>query len=380
MTVRVAVFGHSAELGGAELSLVFCVKRMLSAGMEVKIFLPRSGPLVRKLHELDESLPIEFLRLRWWMGKRQKHIVGLVRTIQALWDTFGAYRVLKNHNPQAILVISSVTPAPLLASKLLGIPSVLTLGESFKTNPTLKSFLPKKIIGRILDICSDRVLACSRFVANQYGYKSEVSYPEIDEFSVRKPKQRNLQVPKIVMLGSYSSEKGQDLAVEVARELCSHSFAFQLDFYGWGDEDFLNSLKQKSGEYKLGNKVNFRPPTNSVFSVLENATYSFVFSGNEAFGKVTLESLSQGTPVFGLDAGGTSEILEKGGGILVSSNPEEIAEKIISVTRDPATYRQMQLSAISNEVLYQFVGTRRDICAHLYEVSTLIPNAEHING
>jgi glycosyltransferase involved in cell wall biosynthesis len=228
MALRVAVFGHSSGLAGAELSLIFCVKRMVAEGMQVHVFLSRPGPLTEKLLEISGNIQIEYLPLRWWMGKRQRHIIGFIRTVQSLWDTFGVLALLKKLHPDVTLTISSVTPAPLIASKILKIPNILTLGESLKSNPTLKSFLPKKLIVSLIHKCTVRVLSCSKFVADQYGMASEVAYPEIEEFYVRQPTQRILINPQMVMLGSYSSEKGQDLAIEVARHLLAKDFKFNL--------------------------------------------------------------------------------------------------------------------------------------------------------
>jgi glycosyltransferase involved in cell wall biosynthesis len=371
MGVKVAVFGHSSGLAGAELSLFFCVKRMVAEGMQVHVFLPRPGPLAEKLLEFQGDIEIEYLPLRWWMGKRQRHIIGFIRTVQSLWDTLGVLVLLKKLQPEVVLTISSVTPAPLIASKILKIPNVLTLGESLKSNPTLKSFLPKKLIALLIHKCSDRVLSCSKFVADQYGLKSEIAYPEIEEFYVRKPTQRALTNPHMVMLGSYSFEKGQDLAIEVARHLLDEDFKFNLVFYGWGDEKLLLKLERKVIHYGLGSQVTFMPQTKNVLDVLSKATLSLVFSKNEAFGKVTLESLSQGTPVIGVDAGGTSEILNQGGGLLVPPEPNLIAQTIVDLLNSPQAFGELQQSAISNPILYQITGTRRDICSHINELATV---------
>ena len=370
MTIKVAIIGHSSELAGAELSLLFCVKRMVAQGFQVHVLLPKQGPLSQKIVELKSDVNIHYLPLRWWMGKRQRYVIGAIRTVQSLWDTFGVLILLRKLRPQVAVTISSVTPAPLIASKILGIPNILTLGESLNSNPTLKSFLPKKFITWLIDKCTFRVLACSRYVSNQYALPSEIAYPEIEEFLVSAPSERNLAAPKIVMLGSYSYEKGQDLAVEIAQRLFEKGFKFSLDFYGWGDSKFLAELERKVMEHGLISVVTFKSHTNDAYSVFRQAAFTFVLSKNEAFGKVTLESLSQGTPVIGLDAGGTSEILEQGGGILVEPDPVQIAQRIMELCSSSEDYREMQLSAVSNPILYQIVGTRRDICSHVFEAAS----------
>lgn len=181
------------------------------------------------------------------------------------------------------------------------------------------------------------------------------------------------------MLGSYSSEKGQDLAVEVARELSERSFPYSLEFYGWGNYIFQHQLEDRVSRYGLKERVSFKKPTSDVYEVLRQSELSLVFSKNEAFGKVTLESLSQATPVIGLDAGGTSEILNEGGGKLVPPNSAEIAETIMSLCSSPIEYREMQFAAISNPILYQLEGTRRDICSHILELSNTIENSTDTN-
>jgi glycosyltransferase involved in cell wall biosynthesis len=359
--MKVAVFGHSSELAGAELSLFFCVKRMLAAGFEVIVYLQNQGPLIPKLQELEGNLEIKKVRLRWWMSKRGTGLVGALKSVQALIDTFGVIRALRQSQPDVVLTISSVTPAPIFASHRLGITSILTLGESLSSNPTLGSVIPKPVLKKLLSQKTSLVLACSEYVARQFGHPSELAYPEIEEFLVKLPLPKVLDTPKLVMLGSYSSEKGQDLALEVANELAKKGFTFSLDFYGWGSEKFILRLQDYVARHNLGAVVSFRKQTKDVFGVLESATLSLVFSRNEAFGKVTLESLSQGTPVIGLDFGGTSEILRFGGGVLVGPDPNQIADEIIWLCSNGPALIDLQFKAISNKLLYEIESSRIDI-------------------
>ena len=363
------MFGHSSELAGAELSLFYCVRRMLAAGFHVTVYLQNQGPLIPKLQELEGNLVIRKIRLRWWMSKRGTGLIGAVRSALALFDTFDVIRALRQFQPDVVLNISSVIPAPIFASHRLGIPCILTLGESLDSNPTLRSVIPKSLIKKMLSEKTSIVLACSEYVAIQFGHASDLAYPEIEESLVKYPLPKDTSTPKLVMLGSYSSEKGQDLALEVANELVKKGFTFSLDFYGWGSDQFLSRLREYVASHNLGSIVSFKQRTNEVSSVLEAATLSLVLSRNEAFGKVTLESISQGTPVIGLDFGGTSEIILNGGGVLVGPNPTHIANEIIRLCSDGPALRDLQFKAISNRLLYEVEKSRADIVRIIHQAS-----------
>ena len=68
--------------------------------------------------------------------------------------------------------------------------------------------------------------------------------------------------------------------------------------------------------------------------VLRSADLSLVCSRNEAYGRVTVESLSVGTPVLGYRAGGTVEILAAGGGMVVEPSVVELASALVCLGTD----------------------------------------------
>jgi glycosyltransferase involved in cell wall biosynthesis len=362
--MKVVISGHSADIAGAELSLVYIVKRLEKAGHQCIVTLPRRGALVGLLQKESNQVQIEYVPTHWWMGKRQSGLVGLLRLLQSLLDAIPHLVFLLLARPGLVIVISSVTPGPLIAGRLLSIPVALTLGESLRSNPTLQSLFPKALITQIINWAANLVLPCSDYVAGQYGYPCEVLYPEIDLAKFKPPPQKkiNLRMPlKLAIFGTLSSEKGQQIAIESVGILKEKGVTAYLDIWGAGpsrETKFLYSLISK---FALGTQIRVRGHCNDPAVEMPNYDSILVCSGNEAFGKVTLEALAVGVPVVGANFGGTAEILSQGGGRLVERNSEAFAAEIAAIDKSRVLLRTFREEAINSVFIRDGLTTRKNI-------------------
>lgn len=343
--MRLIFASHSSDTAGAELCLVVLVEEAAARGHTGVITIPRKGPLETLLKPYEKHFKVIVLPLRPWMGRRFSGIVGIVRACQALFGSFAFYRLLKGNRFDLVVVNSSVIPAPLIAARACRLKSLLIVRESILSNPTLRSPLPRRMIRSLLSTWATKAISNSQYIAGQFHHKSHLVYPELarSHFEPNNKRQvvSNDSPLRAVMLGTLSPEKGQLDAILAIAQAKSLGIVILLDIYGRGSDKDLRNLEKAIGRHDLGGSVRIHSPTNVPRAVFEKADFSIVCSRNEAFGMVTAESVLAGTPVIGYNLGGTSEILARGGGLLVHADSDSLARALVHIDRHRDLIRTM---------------------------------------
>ncbi|MEQ3549049.1 glycosyltransferase [Pseudonocardia nematodicida] len=344
--MHVLFVAHSSTTAGAERTLIAMASAAARGGDRVTVSIPRHGPIERLIHDRAPQARVIVQRCQWWMGVRHRSIAGALRTAQSLAQVVPWLRLLRRTRPDAVVIGSTVTPAPLLAAALARIPRSIILGESIRTNPTLRSLIPKALIVRALDAWVDVGVAVSEYAASQYRRPTLIEYPpvEIPE-AVSEVRQEPPHVLVAVLLGTLSEEKGQFDLVEAARLLVAGDTPVRIELYGDARPDDLARLDDMIREADVSSVLRHRGSSGNPLGVLAGADVSLVCSGNEAYGRVTIESILVGTPVVGYDLGGTREILRDGGGVLVEPAPAAVAEVLERLARDPAALGVLRSAA-----------------------------------
>lgn len=112
---------------------------------------------------------------------------------------------------------------------------------------------------------------------------------------------------KMVLVGRLSGEKGQLLAIEACKALKNNGQNdFSLDLYGDGVDKGI--IEKRIYDYGLNNYVHLCGYCDYI--PLSSYHVGLMCSHHEAFGRVTVEYMINAIPVIGVDAGGTSEIIE----------------------------------------------------------------------
>ncbi|TQR85368.1 glycosyltransferase [Mycobacterium hodleri] len=326
---------HSSQTAGVERSTVALVRAAKRQKARVTVVLPKPGPILDLLNAID-GVEIQYAKAQWWMGREHQGWRGLAKIAHCLIQSFLWWPIIARIHPTAVCVMSTVIPAPMLGARLAGVPVVAFLSESIQTNPNLGSVLPKSIIIKYVTGLASVTVARSHFAAGQYGGASLIEPPDIGDpkdVPAGKP-DRGGQLQRLVMLGHLSSEKGQADAVRAVGVARDQGVSLTLEFYGEASPHELTKLNTLIEAQRLTATVRHRGVTSAPLSVLRSADLSLVCSRNEAYGRVTAESLSVGTPVIGYRAGGTAEILAGGGGIAVEPSVAALADALVSVARD----------------------------------------------
>ncbi|MDG4802579.1 glycosyltransferase family 4 protein [Micromonospora sp. WMMD980] len=346
---------HSAELMGAERSLVALVREAARVrGHRVTVTLPAAGPLESELTGAGAAVAV--LPTRLWMGRRHRGPVGVVRSVQALASVPRYRRFLRRARPDLVVTNSVVVPAGALAARSAGVRHVWTVRESLLTNPSLRCALPRRTIARIVAARSDGVVAISRYVAEQLlaaapdaAPKLRVVPPAVEPRAAPPPAGAREPVTpglaKLVLLGRFTPEKGQADAVEALGRCLRAGRPLRLTLAGVGDPAARRAVRELAERHGVGHLVDVHAWVDDPYPLYAAADATLMLSRNEAFGRVTVESLLAGTPVIGYRAGATTEILADGGGVLVAPDPGELARTLLGLAADADAVGRLRSAA-----------------------------------
>ncbi|MFV2083611.1 glycosyltransferase [Micromonospora sp. LOL_021] len=346
---------HSAELMGAERSLAALVGEAVRArGHQVTVTLPGDGPLRAQLAATGAEVVV--LPTRLWMGRRYGPAVGAVRLLQTLASVPRYRRLLERTRPDVVVTNSAVVPAGAIAARIARVPHVWVVRESLLSNPSLRSALPRAVIARLIARLSDGVVAVSTYAAGQVTSavpmaraKLSVIPPPVEsgpagasEPAVDRP----AALERLLLLGRHSAEKGQQDAVEALAICAGQGRAFTLTLAGVGDGEARRHLTDLAGRYGVETQLETVGWTDDPAGLYARADATLMLSRNEAYGRVTLESLRSGTPVIGYRAGATTEILAGGGGLLVDPDAGALASALLELAADREAFGRLTAEAI----------------------------------
>ena len=134
------------------------------------------------------------------------------------------------------------------------------------------------------------------------------------------------------IVGRIDPKKGQLYALKATQLL--RKYKFKLVIVGEETPDapshYLKEIKEFIAVNQLEQKIIFLPFQKNPMEVFNAFDWTLMTSDSETFGMVTIESMTQGTPVIGSNAGGTSELLDFGnaGLLFETKNEFDLAEKM----------------------------------------------------
>lgn len=348
--MHVLFASHSAQLFGAERSLLALVHEATPRGHRVTVVTPEDGPLCDGLRGAGAEVVV--LPTRLWMGRRFNLAVGSVRLLQAAASVPRYRRCIARLRPDVVVTNSAVVPAAAVAARLTGVPHVWVVRESLLTNPSLRSALPRRAVARGIVRLAEGVVAISAFVAGQVldaapaaTGKLRVIAPPVTPLVRGTTSRRPSTVTRVALLGRYSPEKGQDAALDAVATCLREGQRLHLRLVGVGEEPAQRALRERAIALGVADLVEVVPWTDDAQSVYEWADATLMLSGNEAFGRVSVESLQCATPVVGFRAGATTEVLAEGGGVLVEPGVPALAKALLDLSRHPDAYAGLKRDA-----------------------------------
>jgi glycosyltransferase involved in cell wall biosynthesis len=116
----------------------------------------------------------------------------------------------------------------------------------------------------------------------------------------------------LVIAGTICETKGQQDAILAVKELLRREREVELIIVGYSNAGYLETLRDLVKSEKLEDFIRFYDFRENVYPIMSQADIVLVCSGNEAFGRVTLEAMILGKPVVSTNSGGTPELIKEG--------------------------------------------------------------------
>lgn len=375
MTTKVYAVSHGSELAGAELSLVEICRSLVLHGAEVTVSLPSAGPIEDRF--VDVGCRVIHVPTHRWMGKRFNALIGSVRLCQALFDSVWHLIAVRRTRPSVVLVNTIVCPSGMLAARIAGTRSILFVRESLNSNPSLRCVLPMRVVRFLCVAMCDRLVVNSEYVNRQFGgggivippplnprFQSETLVSDRADDVMQNCETPGVDRPfEICMVGSIGGDKGQEDFIEalqiLARSGCTNIHSTICGTGSDAEVDVLKGLILQASAN--GCHVDFLGSVVDTKAIYSSSDVTVVCSRNEAFGKVSVESLATGTPVVGYALGGTREILEHGGGVLVNPcTPQALARAIRGLYDKPNSLESMSAEASENRYIGLTLSSAND--------------------
>lgn len=152
---------------------------------------------------------------------------------------------------------------------------------------------------------------------------------------------------RLINVGSFQDKKNQIFIVDIASELRSRGFDFEINLLGDGAN--RAGLETAVRAARLGDHVLLHGNVHGVERWMRDSHIYVHTARWEPFGLVFLEAMAAGLPCVTLDAGGNRDLIEEGknGFLLEREDASVFADRIVELARHRKQYREMSAYAQS---------------------------------
>ncbi len=362
--MRVLYFMNHVDQGGAALALYDLIVELKKMALDYEpiVVTGKHNDLNRMLTDINvENYSADFknflssykkpfcitrpaLRLRYEVGKRKgiKQIENVIDfdTIDVIHSNLnridiGALLAQKYNKPHLWHIREH-------ANLYTGLfKSRLVSGESKEKGFDLISVKRKPIeyMAKIGRACSEKrnyYIAISESIKREWmrkGIPSEdilVIYDGIKPELYKKKEKNNSKI-KMILLGGYCQEKGQEELIESLGLLKESELnKIQLDMFGNGEESYVKYLKGKAEKLMNMGIVSFHGYDSNIAEKLSNYDIGVNCSCAEGFGRVIVEYMVSGLYTIASNTGASKEIIDDGvnGMLYRKGDTNDLAKKI----------------------------------------------------
>lgn len=351
--MKVLYLHSQAALGGGETSLYALLSHLDRSQLFPVLVLPQEGPLAEIVRKLN--IPVMVLSFR--RGLFNRFPPGFsVKSFFQMYFLARKYKIDCIHVYDSYLILYGG-----LLAKMLSIPVILTAHGWWDSH-----FFYQDILYKIfkVKICSvSKIVNDSILKRNWIDQKNAfITYLGIDtqrfkplELSERNALRRKMGLTDeevvITIVGRFMLLKGFEDFFQSA-SIILESF-HNIRFMVVGDKVFdtqyeTDEMRQKilnffHQDQKMRDKTFFTGFREDVELLLGISDIMVSASWHESFGMAIVEGMSSGLPVVSTNVGGPSETVLDGvtGFLIPPKNPELLADKIMTLIKDPDQRSQM---------------------------------------
>lgn len=347
---KVLFISHTANLAGAEKSLLNLVSNLKKKGIICQVILPHQGLLESKLTQIGVKYTL--IPYQWW-AHDPKNPIKIQPRIESANNqaVIEIANQINKFNPDVVYTNTMVIPWGALAAKLTGKPHIWSIREFLNKPHSLKCDLGYKQTLKIIDKLSDAVFVNSKAVQKEVCKivpQSKVSlfynYITLDHKIISEKVTKNSSVFKLIIVGSILPSKGQLEAVKALKYLDNQSV--HLSIVGPViNKYYLKIIKNFIKNNGLENKVTILDFTDNPYRLIKESDATLICSKNEAFGRTVVESMLLKRVVIGTKSGGIVEQIKDGqnGFLYTPGQPMELAEKINYLINHPKVSKKIAL-------------------------------------
>lgn len=355
-SLRIWFVSHTAELGGAERSMLSLIGRLDRDRVRPTVLLPWEGPVIAEL----DRLGVEHLQapLEWWIRPSG----GLGAPRMPARERVERLRSLLREGdfPAVVHTNTSVVGDAAVAALEEGLPHLWHVQEILSTHPDLDSPTPLPAFYWLQAELSDRLVPISssvrgpmlqtvpddRFEVIHHGVEPE-PYRSATPAGLR----QELRLPAgAVLAGTLASLiplKNHAGLLTSAELACREAPDLHFVLAGPGSENAVTRLQADILRRGLGGRVHYLGVRSDVPAVLADLDLLVVPSVTEGFSLITIEALAAGVPVVATDCGGPGEILagSEAGVVVPVDDMAALAREVIALARDGDRRHRMRAAA-----------------------------------
>lgn len=361
--INILFLTHYSDLYGANRSLIDLIIGLRPHIGDLKVIVPENGPMCDELTKLNINYEIiSFCPLaeyrwnsRYILGKLFWDFIGIIKGTNAMIKNLSFVLSIKKKLKDEFNVVylnssMAICGYTFSSSKTY---QITHIRELLSEHYSIKPYFGFKWFYRIINK-SDSIIMISHFLANKLKNhlvtsKSYVIYNgiQVNNFDFRKTEEK---VFSFGIVGLIGAKKGQFEALRALYILADEGIYARLFVVGGGN---VEGLKLLAKELRIDDRVIFTGFVEDVDYYYKLIDTCLICSENEAFGRVTIESMLHGIPIIGKDSGATSELIIDGNtGLLYMGGPAELARKMKLIYQDSQLRRDLSKNA------FQFAETK----------------------
>lgn len=358
--IKILYLSHSAELYGAERSLLQILSTIDRQRFSPIVILPGHGPLEKQIEKL--GIPIELLSsLRPWLTRRTG-FMGLVHFFAILpfllVSTLAIRRIIQRNQISLVHSNEMAIVAGAIAAWSTGTPHIWHARTILLGNVPHNFILGPKFVLKTVLRLSKQVIAISHAVAECFdglegAEKVRVIHNAVNINSFQPLHSSNESrrllglphdVPLVGQIANVTAVKGYTDFIRAA--LLVRQIMPDVQFVcvgGMPHPEYKIEVLKLIEELNLSKAIFMAGFHEDISQIMAALDLVVLASHYEPFGRVLIEAMAANKPVVGTRVGGISEIIEEGvTGLLVPpKSPDKLAQAIVTILKTPEMASQM---------------------------------------